>query len=111
MTMDDIKQKLEHSREHGRTYDRGYYMITPTAHQTMEMRGAVGSNDSEEVLAWAEFLKNVITRANRKSVKGTKFSDLLKGDRISKYVSGLEEWRKITKEELDKVINLEDLLK
>lgn len=88
-----------------RRYSRRYLMITPSRYQTLEFRGPVGSNDSEEILAWADFLEKVIEVSNCDSVHGVQFKDLLVGDRISKYVSELIGWRVFTNRELNKKLN------
>ena len=108
--MEYIKRWLEVGyRGRGRTYVRGYLMITPTALQTMEMRGGKGSNDVDEVLAWVEMLKNIVEASNTDSVNGVVFEDLIKGEFISKYVNKLGGWRKIGKKDLKSKVDINNL--
>ena len=106
--MDQLREYLQtrKNREGRRAYHLKGCMLNPTGHQTLEFRGPKGSNDADEVLAWAEFLENVVKAANRKSVDGIKFVDLLKGDRITKYMRRLRGWRKLTKADLNKIVNV-----
>lgn len=90
-------------------YYRSGFMLTPTQHQTLEFRGPQGSNDAHEVLAWVEFLQNVVKAANRNSVNGSRFGDLLKGKRIEAYVEGLEGWRTLTEADLNATVNIHSL--
>jgi len=92
-----------------RRYCRNYHMLTPSAHQTIEFRGPMGSNDSQEVLAWAQFLENVVKVSNRESIDAVKFRDLLDGSRIREYIKGLKGWRKITESELDRTVDVNRL--
>lgn len=80
-------------------------MIAPTYHQTFEFRGPKGSNDSEEILAWVEFLNNIVTVCNRESIEGIPFKRLLRTKRVSAYVKSLEDWRKLTKSDLEQRFN------
>lgn len=84
-----------------RIYNRQFFMITPSGYQTLEFRGPKGSNDADEILAWAEFLENTVKVANQDSVNGVMFKDLLVGDRISAYCKKL----KLTAKELNKTLN------
>jgi len=104
-TLDAVRQVLDRRKCKGhagrRTYFRRGSMLSPTHHQTFEFRGPRGSNDCEEILAWVEFLGNVMKACNRKSIEGVEFKQLLKGKRIEAYVSSLKGWRKLTKRELE----------
>lgn len=102
-TLDAVKEKLEDRKgwNSGRTYDRMMSMLNPTSLQTLEFRGPIGSNNCAEILAWVEFLENVVKLSNRESVEGVQFKELLKGDRISAYVETLKGWRKLGKRELE----------
>lgn len=97
--------RIRYSGATPRTYNRGYYMITPTGHKTLEFRGPTGSNDRVEILAWIEFLSNVVKAANRENIGKLEFRDLLKGDRISAYVKTLNGWRGITEADACKKFN------
>jgi hypothetical protein len=103
------KYNPSYSRQGSRTYSRMGVMLSPTYHQTLEFRGPKGSNDKNEILAWIEFLNNVVKRANRNSVEGTEFKVLLKGDRISAYVDSLPKSRRFTEEELNQKFNSAEL--
>lgn len=87
-----------------RAYSRTGYMLGPTIHQTLEFRGPRGSNNAEEILAWADFMETVVKVANRESVDGVKFSDLITGKRIAEYVKTLA--TPLTKTELNQTINV-----
>lgn len=93
-----------------RTYVMKGSMLNPTEHQTLELRGPRGSNDKNEVLAWAEFLKNVVDIANQDSVDGLKFKELLKGKRISAYVKSLKFARKLSSKDLNTKLNVNRLI-
>ena len=93
-----------------RTYVMKGSILGPTGHKTLEFRGPVGSNDSEEILAWVEFLDIVVKTANRKSVHGVQFMDLITGPRISEYVKKLDGWRVLTDAELTKTVNEKELV-
>lgn len=93
------------SRDGNRIYSRYSSMLNPTRHKTLEFRGPKGSNDKLEVLAWVEFIENVVKLANRRSVEGVKFQQLLTGDRIQAYVSSLKGEREITKADLERTFN------
>lgn len=108
-SVEDIRGYLDDRCESGRTYGCKGSMLNPTYHKTLEFRGPKGSNDPEEILAWTEFLENVVKRANRKSIKGVKFADLIKGERIEAYISNLKGWRKLTKSDLNKSVNVNAL--
>lgn len=90
-----------HKSMHSRTYSLKGSMLGPTHHQTFEFRGPKGSNDAEEILAWVEFLNNVVKACNRKSIEGIPFKQLLRGERVSAYVESLKGWRKLTEAELE----------
>lgn len=100
-TIDRVRKEIEGRKYGERAYQMKGYMLNPTYHQTFEFRGPKGSNDSEEILAWIEFLDNIVKVCNRESIEGVQFKRLLKGDRISTYVEGLKGWRKLTKKELE----------
>jgi hypothetical protein len=102
---------LNKRRANGRAFRMGKYMLCPTYHQTFEFRGPKGSNDSEEILAWVEFLDNIVKACNRKSIEGVQFKQLLKGERISKYVDSLEGWRKLAKNQLEHKFDGSNLIK
>lgn len=105
-TIETVKKNLAFNR---RTSERTYYlkgsMLNPTSHQTLEFRGPRGSNDCAEILAWVEFIDNVVRLSNRESIEGIKFKQLLSGKRISAYVKSLKEWRKLTTADLEKKFN------
>lgn len=92
-----------------RKVGRSYHILTATSHQTLEFRGPKGSNDADEMLAWAEFLENVVKVANRKSVHGVRFEQLLKGERIGEYARKLRGERRITKADLRTSLNEKQL--
>lgn len=110
--IEEVREYLK-TRLYGRHYPvskkRVYLLkgsiLNPTRHKTLEFRGPMGSNDKEEVLAWIEFLANVVKVANRKSVDGVQFKDLLKGDHISAYAGSLMGWRELTKADLNRTFN------
>jgi hypothetical protein len=104
-TIEEIRNFLESRKSESRTYSTKGSMLNPTYHQTLEFRGPKGSNDSKEVLAWVEFLDNVVKTCNRESVEGIQFKRLLRGKRISAYVEGLTGWRKLTKIDLEQRFN------
>ena len=85
-------------------YNRAYWMITPTNKGTLEFRGPMGSNNVDEILAWQELFANIVKEANRESVKGLQFAQLIRGERISKYIDNIQnsgaQWRKLSAEEL-----------
>lgn len=87
-----------------KVYNRAYWMITPTNKGTLEFRGPMGSNNMDEILAWQELFANIVKEANRESVKGLQFAQLLQGERISKYINEIQSgnitWRKLSAEEL-----------
>lgn len=85
-------------------YIRSFHIITPTAHKTLEFRGPKGSNDPMEIMAWIEFMENIVRVANRKKLKTLKFSELLKGQYISQYASKLRDWRYIAKRDKEEKI-------
>lgn len=85
----------------GRAYDMKGSMLNPTRHQTLEFRGGRGSNDCQEILAWIEFIDNVVKVCNRESIEGIKFKRLLRGKRISAYVKSLKGRRELTNKELE----------
>ena len=102
----DLKEYLSERKSiTGRTYSLKGYMLNPTYHQTLEFRGPRGSNDSKEILAWVEFLDNVVKVANRESIEGVQFKRLLRGKRISAYIDSLKGWRKLTDADLEKKLN------
>lgn len=101
-TISQVKQHIVSHKYHdqGRTYSLKGSMLNPTRHQTLEFRGGKGSNDGDEILAWVEFLDNVVKLCNRESIEGITFKRLLRGKRISAYVDSLSDWRKLTDAEL-----------
>lgn len=111
-TMQQVRDEVANYKQRagGRAISMGKYMLCPTYHQTFEFRGPQGSNDCDEILAWIEFLDNIVKVCNRKSIEGVQFKQLLKGDHISAYVKSFGEergdrWRKLTTKELDKKFN------
>jgi hypothetical protein len=88
-----------------RVYGRMSSMLNPTGHQTLEFRGPKGSNTKEEVLAWVEFLENIVKVSNRRSVEGVQFKKLLEGPHISAYVKKLPITRRLTKNDLEHTFN------
>lgn len=107
-TIDEVRKNLKYRKQSERVYSMKGSMLNPTWHQTLEFRGGQGSNDSEEILAWVEFLNNITKVCNRKSIEGVQFKQLLKGKRIEAYVEslkGFRNWRKLTKRELDQKFN------
>lgn len=104
-TFEQVKEQLGRSRRSNRVYEMKGSILGPTYHKTLEFRGPKGSNNSEEILAWIDFLNGVVKVANRKSVNGVKFADLIKGSCISEYVKTLTGTRKFTKHELNKTLN------
>jgi len=106
---DSSKYSQREGWEYSRTYGLKGAILAPTRHKTLEFRGPKGSNNAEEVLAWIDFLNNVVNAANRKSIDGVVFGDLLKTERIAKYVKGLKGWRKLSKSDLKKTINANKL--
>lgn len=105
-SIQEVRDCLEGNRSYRRVYMRSGSMLSPTEHQTLEFRGPKGSNDAGEILAWTEFLENVVKASNRKSVDGVKFGDLLKGERIEKYVGALKGWRKLAQKDMNKTVNV-----
>jgi len=102
-TIAEVKEYLANRKsKEGRVYHTKGSMLNPTRHQTLEFRGPKGSNDGEEILAWIEFLDNVVKACNRESIEGMTFKRLLRGKRISAYASSLKGWRELTKADLDK---------
>jgi hypothetical protein len=108
-TTEQVRQYLAGRKLEDRVYSMKGSMLNPTRHQTLEFRGGKGSNDCTEILAWIEFLNNVVNACNRESVDGVQFKQLLKGKRISAYIKSLEGWRKLTKKELEQKFNGEAL--
>jgi len=104
--IESITDYISRSKSGGR---RAFYckgsMIGPTTHQTLEFRGPKGSNDADEILAWAQFVENVAKVANRESVHGVEFRELLEGERISAYVDKLPRDRKIRVKDLRKKLD------
>jgi hypothetical protein len=101
-----IQAELDRRRSSNtRLYYRSGWILTPTMHQTLEFRGPKGSNDAAEILAWVEFINNVVKVSNRKSVNGIQFKDLLTGERISEYVKSIG----LTKYDLNKKLNVNAL--
>lgn len=109
-----IQQLRAYCDKH-RSVDRNrvYYMkgsmLAPTGHKTLEFRGGRGTNDSSEVLAWIEFLNNVVRVANKGDINGVTFKELLKGTLIEEYVAKLPQGRKLTKKDLDKTVDVDKL--
>ena len=91
------------------TYQRQYLLITPTRKQTLEMRGPRGSNNYHEVMAWTEFLENVINAANKESVQGLEFKSLLEGPNLKAYVKTLYGARAISRAQMNFKLNEENL--
>ena len=90
-------------------YRRQYFLITPTTKQTLEMRGPRGSNNYHEVMAWTEFLENVINAANKESVQGLEFKSLLEGPNLKAYVKTLYGARAISRAQMNFKLNEENL--
>lgn len=107
-TLDEVKTCIQ--RYKNNTDDRTYCLkgsiLGPTRHQTLEFRGPKGSNDPEEVLAWIEFLEAVVRAANRECIDGIQFKDLVKGERIAEYIKKLPRSRRITRNDLNKTVNI-----
>lgn len=104
---EDMKRRLSDMsfKANGKkVYNRAYWMITPTNKGTLEFRGPMGSNKIDEILAWQELFANIVKEANRESVKGLQFAQLIRGERISKYINSIQDsdakWRKLSAEEL-----------
>jgi len=106
-TIDDCKKYCDdREREAGsRVYYMKGSMLGPTSHKTLEFRGPKGSNDVNEILAWVDFLNNVVKAANHKSIDGVKFGDLVKTDVIAAYIKDLPRGRRLTKRDLNKTVN------
>lgn len=104
-TLEEVKDSLRSCNYGDRVYQRKGSMLNPTRHQTLEFRGGRGSNNSKEILAWIEFLDNVVRISNRRSIEGVQFKELLEGERISAYVKSLGSWRKISKRQLEQKFN------
>jgi hypothetical protein len=100
-TISEVRTYLADRRRGGRTYGAKGSMLTPTHHQTLEFRGGKGSNNCKEILAWIEFIDNVVKISNRESIEGVQFKRLLRTKRIAEYVDSLKGWRKLTKKELE----------
>lgn len=110
-TLAGVKERVNsHKSTRGRTYYLKGSMLGPTNHQTLEFRGPKGSNNKVEILAWAEFLDNVVKYANRDSVEGVKFGQLLEGNYISSYARGLKLLRRLSKKDLERTFNGSTLL-
>ena len=105
-TIEHVAAYIQRNKCGGR---RAFYckgsMIGPTSHQTLEFRGPKGSNDADEILAWAQFVENVAKVSNRESVHGVEFQELLEGERISAYVDKLPRSRKIRIKDLRKKLD------
>lgn len=101
----EVKRRLAERRQADRHYSMKGTILGPTVHKTLEFRGPMGSNNADEILAWVEFLDTVVTVANKKSVDGVKFSDLLKGTHLAGYVESLSGWRKLSKTDLNRTLN------
>lgn len=110
-TVEEIRSYLAKKRTTGRVYSMKGSILNPTRHQTLEFRGPKGSHDSDEMLAWIEFLDNVVKVSNRESIEGVKFKRLLRGKRISTYIETLEDWRKLTTKDLEQKFNGANLTK
>jgi hypothetical protein len=105
-TIQQVRQMiLERSVLGHRVYRMKGYMLNPTLHQTLEFRGPKGSNNKEEILAWIEFIENVVKVANRESIEGITFKRLLRTKRIAAYVDALPKTRKLTNAELNQKFN------
>lgn len=93
------------SYEKTRQYNLKGSMLNPTYHQTLEFRGGKGSNNCQEILAWVDFLNNVVKFSNRESIEGVQFKQLLKGKHIEAYAANLKGWRKLGKRQLEQKFN------
>lgn len=102
-TLTEVGSHLARNCYANRRYGMKGSILGPTVHQTLEFRGPKGSNSSKEVLAWVEFLDNIVRTCNRKSIEGVQFKDLLKGERISEYISTFSAWRKLSKPDLERM--------
>jgi len=111
-TIDDCRTycNARKDRSGRRMYSMKGAILAPTYHKTLEFRGPVGSNDITDILAWVEFLNNVVTAVNREDINGITFKSLLEGKYISEYVKGLKGWRKLTRKDLNKTINTKKLV-
>jgi hypothetical protein len=105
----DLRERFAGYKGRCSSYHRAYAMkgsmLNPTGHGTLEFRGPKGSNDCNEILAWTEFLENVVKAANTKSIEGVKFADLIKGSRIEAYAAELKGWRKLSEADLNRTVN------
>lgn len=100
-TLSGVIDYLSLRKYSGRVYGLKGSMLNPTHHQTLEFRGPKGSNDSKEILAWVEFIDNVVRACNRENIEGIQFKRLLRGKRISEYVESLKGWRRLTEADLE----------
>lgn len=106
---DEINKWLRKHRASPHLYRAKGSMFAPTGHKTLEFRGPKGSNSFTEVLAWIDFVNCVAEVANRKSVDGVQFRDLLGGSYIAEYVASLPADRVLSKLDLDKTLNVTNL--
>lgn len=100
-TLKEVINYVNSDRREGRVYGGRNSMLDPTYHQTLEFRGPKGSNDHEEILAWIEFIDNVVRVCNQESIENIPFKRLLRTKRIKAYVKSLEGWRRLTDKELN----------
>lgn len=105
-TFEDIKEYVNGSSRGDRTYYMKGSMLGPTKHKTLEFRGPKGSNNPEEILAWIDFVNTVVKVANRPSVNGVKFGDLIKGSYITEYVKKFPRSRRFSNMGLNKTLNV-----
>lgn len=101
-TPDDIETytRAEYAAQ---SASRRYWLITPNkGGRTLEMRAAKGSNDINEVLAWKDLLENIHKVCNQDDISKVKFSDVIKGRWLPKYVKNMD--RPLTKQQLNQKI-------
>lgn len=109
-TIDEVKNYLNARRiGDSRVYGIKGSMLGPTRHKTLEFRGPKGSNNIGEILAWIDFVNRVVEVANRESVDGVKFGDLIKGSYITEYVENLPRNRRLSERDLNRKLNVEQL--
>lgn len=105
-TISGVRDEIRNRKKaNGRAYAMKGYMLNPTYHQTFEFRGPKGSNDAHEILAWIEFLDNIVNTCNRENIEGVKFKQLLNGNRISDYINSLSGWRRLDGTDFEREFN------
>lgn len=105
-----VAQNMRYSHQEGAPmYARRYYNITPTSRGTLEFRAPKGSTNYSEIQAWIQFLRNIIDAANRESIEGLRFEELLKGRALEAYVKKFKRPRNLTRNNLNKTITGDQL--